>query len=139
MKNLIPLAFSFFTVACVQTDALDTGDLELEASMEIHEGADAERSIQSVGTASESGQYELLTMASGNNCKGSTKVSDACGDLANDVLGGDSSSETCPDLYAECPSVGYPSHNRKVFDAIYDCTRGGSSDDHSSDGGVLGF
>lgn len=139
MKNLIPLAISLFTVACVQSEALDTGDEALESSMEVYERADAERSIKSVGTDADSVRYELLTVAAGNNCKGSTKVSDECCDLANDVLGGDTSSETCSDLYAECPSVSYPSHNWKVFDAIYDCSRGDSSDDNSSDGGVIGF
>jgi len=139
MKNLIYLAVCFLTVACGSSDALDSGDLELEASMEVHELGELERSIEPVRAGSGIGAYELLTVAPGNNCKGYVKVSDACCELANDVLGGDTSSDTCSDLYAECPSIGAPSDNQKVFDAIYDCMRGGSSEEDSSDGGVLGF
>ena len=35
--------------------------------MEVHERADAERSIKSVGTDADSVRYELLTVAPSNN------------------------------------------------------------------------
>jgi hypothetical protein len=138
MNRIAFLALCIVTVACAEEDAFDTGDSELEASAEVHEIHF--ESSKSIGTSSKASSKKptvkgpTLSMA-GNSCRGIIAVSDECCDLTQDVLDGDTSHETCQDLQSECPTIGFPSHNQKVFDALLDCMS--PSDD--SDGGVIDF
>ena len=112
---------------------------ELESSMEVHEVDLAERkgavTSYSLSTGTSSGGSLTIATSASNSCKGLTSVSDECCEIVQDILDGDTSSETCQDLSDTCPSIGFPSHNRKVWDAQMACI---GWDNDSSDGEILG-
>ena len=125
MNRITLFALSLLAVACMEGDEFDTGAEELEASMEVHEpdldvskGSGSSYQLGTVGYSKGSGG---LIGAAGNDCRGPKGVSDACCQLAKDVLDGDTTSETCKELAAECPPIGFPSHNPKVYDAQLLC------------------
>ena len=137
MNRIVLFAASLLAVACIESSELDTGDQALESSMEVHEADFAER--KGLATAYELststvGKVGVLVGTAGNNCGGIKKVSDECCALVEDILDGDTSSQTCREMSRECPSIGYPSHNKKVYEAQMKCI---GWDDDADEGDVL--
>ncbi|HCH66450.1 MAG: hypothetical protein CL927_07555 [Deltaproteobacteria bacterium] len=137
MNRIVLFSISLFASACVESSDLDTGAAELESSMEVHEVDFGER--KGLATAyelstSEAEYVGVLVGAAGNSCKGLKNVSDECCDLVQDVLDGDTSSTTCQEMSRKCPSIGFPSHNKKVYEAQMKCI--GWGDDSLDEDGL---